>query len=63
MDTFCPVFVLLLVAVVINAHPSLGVSNSINGRLLTPQEGCGYSTKISTPKIVGGMPAKPGKFG
>lgn len=32
-----------------------------NGRLLTPEEGCGYA-KVSTPRIVGGSEAKLGKF-
>lgn len=40
----------------------MALSNSIKGRLLTPQEGCGYSNKIAKPKIVGGMNAKPGAF-
>lgn len=31
----------------------------IKGRLLTTQEGCGYS-KVSTPRIVGGAAAKNG---
>lgn len=31
------------------------------GRLLTPEEGCGYS-KVPATKIVGGSPAKKGKF-
>lgn len=33
----------------------------IQGRLLTPQEGCGFS-KVKTTKIVGGQTAKVGAF-
>lgn len=32
-----------------------------NGRLLTPEEGCGYA-KVSTPRIVGGSEAKLGNL-
>lgn len=40
-----------------NYQPNL----DIQGRLLSPEEGCGLS-KIVNTKIVGGMNAKPGKF-
>lgn len=34
---------------------------NIQGRLLSPEEGCGFTEKLNT-KIVGGMNAKPGKL-
>lgn len=34
---------------------------TVKGRLLTPQEGCGYS-KVLTKRIVGGGPAKNGAY-
>lgn len=37
------------------------LSSNIKGRLLTPDEGCGFS-KVANSKIVGGAPAKPGTF-
>lgn len=36
--------------------------NSIQGRLLTPEEGCGYAGNATFTKIVGGSPAKIGEF-
>lgn len=38
--------------------PSKG-NSKLNGRLLTPEEGCGYS-KVMHKRIVGGAPAKNG---
>lgn len=35
---------------------------NIQGRLLTPEEGCGFSERISNNKIVGGSNAKPGNL-
>lgn len=44
-------------------NPSILEQNSnIQGRLLTPQEGCGLTDNVSVTKIVGGQNAKPGKF-
>lgn len=37
------------------------VRTDIKGRLLTPEEGCGYS-KVATTRIVGGAPAKNGAW-
>lgn len=37
------------------------VRTDIKGRLLTPEEGCGYS-KVSNTRIVGGVPAKVGAW-
>lgn len=37
------------------------VRTDIKGRLLTPEEGCGYS-KVSNTRIVGGAPAKVGAW-
>lgn len=39
--------------------PQTVVRTDIKGRLLTPEEGCGYS-KVSNTRIVGGVPAKVG---
>lgn len=44
-----------------NAKPETRVRTDIKGRLLTPEEGCGYS-KVSNTRIVGGAPAKKGQF-
>lgn len=35
-------------------------TQQINGRLLTPDEGCGNSS-VTMPRVVGGGPAKNGK--
>lgn len=40
--------------------PALPIS-STKGRLLTPEEGCGFS-QVATTKIVGGTTAKPGAW-
>lgn len=42
-------------------HPSYTttVRTDIKGRLLTPEEGCGYS-RVANTRIVGGGPAKNG---
>lgn len=37
------------------------VRTDIKGRLLTPEEGCGYS-KVANTRIVGGAPAKNGAW-
>lgn len=41
--------------------PETIVRTDIKGRLLTPEEGCGYS-KVSNTRIVGGVPAKVGAW-
>lgn len=43
-----------------NGAPKTKEANN-QGRLLTPEEGCGYS-KVKTTKIVGGKTAKAGAF-
>lgn len=42
------------------AAPKFSAS-SPKGRLLTPEEGCGYS-KVQSTRIVGGSPAKIGEW-
>lgn len=37
------------------------VRTDIKGRLLAPNEGCGYS-KVESSRIVGGVPAKNGSY-
>lgn len=44
-----------------NATPEVVVRKDIKGRLLTPEEGCGYS-KAAAKRIVGGSAAKVGKW-
>lgn len=44
-----------------NAAPETIVRTDIKGRLLTPEEGCGFS-KVQHKRIVGGGPAKNGKY-
>lgn len=44
-----------------NAVLKTTVRTDIKGRLLTPEEGCGYS-KVANTRIVGGAPAKRGEF-
>lgn len=41
--------------------PETVVRTDIKGRLLTPEEGCGYS-KVQQKRIVGGGNAKNGKY-
>lgn len=43
------------------ATPFLSTKSNIRGRLLTPEEGCGYS-KVENKRIVGGSPAKIGNL-
>lgn len=40
----------------------LGSQPDISGRLLTPNEGCGLTPKVSNTRIVGGSPAKIGAW-
>lgn len=44
-----------------NAKPETKVRTDIKGRLLTPEEGCGYS-KVANTRIVGGSAAKKGEL-
>lgn len=44
-----------------NAITKTIVRTDIKGRLLTPEEGCGYS-KVANTRIVGGAPAKVGAW-
>lgn len=39
--------------------PTVPVAD-VKGRLLTPEEGCGYS-KVQNKRIIGGSPAKIGQ--
>lgn len=41
----------------INAQVNNGM---IRGRLLTPEEGCGFTPKSAAPRIVGGANARKG---
>lgn len=41
--------------------PTTPVRTDIKGRLLTPEEGCGYS-KVANTRIVGGSAAKNGNY-
>lgn len=70
MSNFHVVAVVLLLAcaaTAINPLSLFGGSSSkpmpvanVKGRLLTPQEGCGYS-RVQHKRIVGGSTAKPGE--
>lgn len=61
------VLLLICVAATTNSFSLFGGSDSkpvpvenVKGRLLTPQEGCGFS-RVKHKRIVGGSTAKPGK--
>lgn len=52
------IFYFILECLVGSGHSALP---TIKGRLLTSQEGCGYS-KVLTKRIIGGAPAKNGAY-
>lgn len=47
---------------VINTQKAAAPDSNIKGRLLTVAEGCGLPKLTSTKRIVGGGPAKNGKY-